>query len=832
MERWILSFLLGALLSLFLPIVPTYFYVILFSFVTIVCFVIKKVALIGAFFVGLTWIIFFGASYNNIWQDNGLNKLDLANKRHIVEGEVTSIPDGHGRKVGFYFTANVLNGYKLKRPINIKLKWQYTSPKDKTVKKGSSQYNSGPLIEPKLISRATIKQGQYWRLMVKIKPSYGLANPGSFSYQTWLRSKDIHATGYVVNNKENQIQVTQSSLRQSLYNKLKSELAGHPLSPLVLALSFGERSLMDKHHWQVLQSTATHHLMAISGLHLALVALFSYMFISWILKVFPFNLLPEKYKNSLLLKNNHFIILICCFAACSFYSYLAGFAVPTIRAIVFLFLFTLLKLFAIRITLWQIILYSFFIIVICLPSSLLSSSFWLSFYAVAIILSLHWSWPNELNYQKKLSKRFIHSIRHLLKLQTGLTLGMMPISLFLTQKLSLIALFSNIIAVPFMSLLLMPLILLCNVSLFFDLSISQSLLNITLNCFDIMWQFLSYLSEFESLILTTSLYFLVTSLLLLACIVCWRLGIKVYVLLALFFTFNATAFSYFYTSPTLIHTIANNNIQSTRLNPQPWKLHVLDIGQGLSLLVEQNNKFMLYDTGASYFTGFNMVDAAVLPYLRLRGVKQLDFVVISHDDNDHAGGLLNLVNNMPSQNYLGNGKYFTGENSCVAGKSITWQGLTIKVLWPLKANINNKNRAGFLPEGDDNDESCVLIVSDGKRKLLLTGDISSEIEKHLVTMHRESGLLNADIIVAPHHGSKTSSSSTFINAVSPKYVVFSTGYLNRWKMPNKSVLQRYQDSGVKSLNTADSGMVSLEISPDDIHISEYRKHVWPFWFAN
>ena len=277
-------------------------------------------------------------------------------------------------------------------------------------------------------------------------------------------------------------------------------------------------------------------------------------------------------------------------------------------------------------------------------------------------------------------------------------------------------------------------------------------------------------------------------------------------------------------SVILFFTVNNSsNTQSHHIKKQEgiidtkWQLVVFDVGQGLSVLIQRNSKAILYDTGAAYPSGFTMANAVILPYLQHTGVEQLDKMIISHSDNDHAGGLNELQESIVINELFYNGKQSPKNTVCLQGKSFFWQNLHFKMLWP--KNIVSK----------ENDDSCVLLISDGKHSVLLTGDISKKIETALL---QEYPKLSTDILIVPHHGSKTSSSDLFITTLQPSFAVASAGYINRWHMPVTEVVQRYKQHNVKLLNTAKSGQIIFTMSDQGISKRSYYHDLWPFWFAH
>jgi competence protein ComEC len=217
-----------------------------------------------------------------------------------------------------------------------------------------------------------------------------------------------------------------------------------------------------------------------------------------------------------------------------------------------------------------------------------------------------------------------------------------------------------------------------------------------------------------------------------------------------------------------------------------------------------------------------MATSVLLPILQARGFSSIDLVLISHGDNDHAGSLPQLLKGIEVS------KVLTNKNSCRQGLDINWQGLRIEALWPDNALKYN-----------DNNGSCVIKVSSQYHSILLPGDIDKSIEKHMVELHQEK--LQADILLAPHHGSNSSSSTDFIQAVGADYVIFSQGFMNRWRFPRQEVLERfiqvneYMKSQNKIYTTSDSGQVSFIMSidlPKSIQVKTYRQDIYPYWYAN
>jgi competence protein ComEC len=217
-----------------------------------------------------------------------------------------------------------------------------------------------------------------------------------------------------------------------------------------------------------------------------------------------------------------------------------------------------------------------------------------------------------------------------------------------------------------------------------------------------------------------------------------------------------------------------------------------------------------------------------MPYLQAKGMTQLDKVIISHSDNDHAGGLGVLQEKIEIEQLIANHlvtDYLVDKENmarCLQGKGFHWQGLSFSFLWPNAV------------KGQHNDDSCVVLISDGKHKILLTGDISKKIERKLMDdalNKNKKNAITADVLIAPHHGSKTSSSAEFIRTVAPTSVVFSAGFLNRWQMPLPEVVSRYHQQNISRYNTAEHGMIQINVGQSFIHIKRYRQDLSPYWFT-
>jgi len=339
MDWWLASFFLGSILSLFLPIVPELFALFLLILFSIILFIYKPLRLSSGLFIGASWMLCNAFNYQNLWQDNNLDSLELAQAPQWVEGKVISLQSStdllqlkYSKKpIRFNLSITHLNDKKLNTPLKIRLSWKNPS--------------------------FALQQGQVARLKVKMKPSHGLANIGGFSHQTWLRSKRILSTGYVVKDKNNKTLTTRYSIRQQLFNRYKSLLPEHNLSPLLLALGFGSRSELNQQLWQVLQTTGTGHLIAISGLHIGLVATGSYFFFMLFMRLLPLSLFNQRWCFQTL--NIRYIAIALSLTVGIIYGYLAGFSLPTIRALLMLSIYWFARVLSVNISIKRWLLLTF-----------------------------------------------------------------------------------------------------------------------------------------------------------------------------------------------------------------------------------------------------------------------------------------------------------------------------------------------------------------------------------------------------------------------------------------------------------------------------------------
>lgn len=712
---------------------------------------------IPAFAIGLGWAMLFA----NIILQHQLSQ-NLENKTVLIQGKIISIPEMQNNELRFDFMVNNLtwNNQIYPSPNKIRLYWHGKIPQ--------------------------LQIGDTWQLNAKLKRPHGAFNPGGFDEETFLFSQRIRAVGTVIDSQNNYRLSKNNFLfinhfRELLAQKIVNTLNGNPMTGFITALIIGIRTNITEQQWQVLRNTGTNHLMAIAGLHIGFVAAIIYWLINQLWRAHT--------KLLLILPAPQVAATVALFAATS-YAALAGFSLPTQRALIMLSIFLLSQFSKRFLPAWQALLLALIIILIFDPLAPLSASFWLSFVAVAII-----------SYATYGRLQSILKWRKLLYLQWILTLGLLPLTLIFFQQISLLGIVANIIAIPWIGFLVMPLCISSIVFFMLEPRFSAVLIKFSAITMQGLWWILEKLADINFLQWHTAL----NNNLLLICI-----SIAIILLLAPR-GIPARWLSIIWFSPLFLwHPTAPQFAQI--------KINILDVGQGLAAVIQTSKHVLLYDTGAK-FGDFNYADTVIIPFLRLQGIKKIDVLVISHSDNDHSGGAQALLKTFPVKQIITSVPAmfpFSFTKPCVRGQQWQWDGINFNFLFPPVDQT-------YL----DNDSSCVLRISLGKNNILFPGDIEKTSEDYL--LQQEINLLPANVLIAPHHGSKTSSTLAFVQAVYPSMVIFPVGYLNHYHFPNAEIITRYQDLGAQCYRTDLAGAILLNVSPTNISLIKYREQYKHYW---
>ncbi len=674
----------------------------------------------------------------------------LEGKDLEVTGQVISIPAVQARSVRFEFSIlsamTSLGNETIVVPKKVRLNW----------------YGNVP----------DLQLGEVWRLRVRLKRPWGYANPGGFDYEKWLFEKGIRATGYVRSKGENKrVQATSIFnpayyLRTSLNQKL--ERIEGDYSAIIKALVLGERGQIDSKRWQVLTQTGTNHLLAISGLHIGIVSGFAYFIVLFLWKRSEFLCLRIAAQR---------VAAIFAIFAAVIYAMLAGYSIPTQRAmvmaaVVFMAVYSLQSL-----RTWNILSIALLCVLILDPFSVLSPGFWLSFLAVAIILY---------SIKSKPEKQAVWF--SVVKIQIVLTLGLLPLTLLFFQQASLVSPLANFFAVPWISFLVVPITLIGSLFLLVSETLGNLIIGIAQNLLEIFWSVLEFLHDlpFASWHHAVPGWVIIPS----------AIGI---ILLLAPKGWLCKSLSIALLSPLIF-------AQQVAIPENDFKITILDVGQGLAAVLEVGEKVLVYDTGPKFSSDFNAGEAVVVPYLRQRGIGEIDTLIVSHGDRDHAGGLPGILSNINVVHLISSNvdEYKHDLLSvCKAGKQWKWGQVHFQFLHP---SATRKGKAKL----SSNNSSCVLLVRHPAGSVLFTGDIERRIERQL--LEKQADLLDVDVLIAPHHGSNSSSTRAFIHATSPDYVVFATGYRNPYGFPDEKVISRYKETGCDLVNTASRGMITFYIS--------------------
>ena len=629
--------------------------------------------------------------------------------------------------------------------------------------------------------------GEHWTLKVRLKPIHGRLNPGGMDLEKWAFYQKISATGYVMKSPFNHREATWSyhvrHLREIIRARLYQTL-DHPMMGILLALVIGDRSQLSPELWEYFKQTGTSHLVAISGLHIGLIAGFIFFIVQGLWRLSP------KLCHGLPTRKAGLIASL--FAALS-YSLLAGMSLPTQRAFIMLACATLFFCGNRAVGLWMPYLLAMAISLTLEPLVLLSSGFYLSFGAVGILVY-------GLNHQYRAYPRWQNTLRP----QILMSIGMIPMNFYLFKQLSGVGLIANIIAIPWLGMVILPAALIGTLLVFIAPSLASSMLSMVCGQLEYFVAYLAYLSHFEAAIWQYNPPFGVA---LLSCIGVFLLisprGLRhlgVIMLLPLFFPIS--------------HKLPQNT----------FDFALLDVGQGLATVIHTRHHTLIYDTGRGFNRFYNMGRQVVIPYLNEQHLFKIDTLVVSHPDNDHIGGARALLEHYSIktlyESALNRLKPYH-ETLCQQGIHWVWDGVQFEFLYPDSSVLNNR---GLLT----NNQSCVLRVQTKNHRLLLTGDIEKEAEAHLIHSGQN---LKAQWLVVPHHGSQTSSSVSFLKAVQPDIGFIGAGFLNAYRLPSKRILKRYQKMGVDLYNTAHCGAI-LAHAADVPTVTCYRAVHPRFWRAH
>lgn len=623
-----------------------------------------------------------------------------------------------------------------------------------------------------------LRAGDCLSVAAKLDTPRGSANPGAFDYEAWLWREGIDATGYIKS-----IEVCDRSRRWSIDRlravadqRLRVLLGDAPMRGIIAALTLGARDGISDEQWAVLRATGTSHLVAISGLHIGLIAGWTFLLARWL----SLRLLPARLALH--------VAAPVALAVALGYALLAGLALPTQRALVMvataLLAFALMR----RIAPSRLLAFAALAVWAWSPVSVLAPGFWMSFGAVTALLWLARTGPRA-------------RLAHIAWLQFGLLLALAPLTLWFFDQASMIAPLVNALLVP-MAVFAIPVILLATALALFWPSAGAPLLTWVAQIMATGWPGLAWLAQWP----------LAAVDLVLPGAVAFGLSLLAAGVLA-----APTGMGWRWLAALLVlPAVIGWQPAGQAIASGAFRLTLLDVGQGLAVVVRTRDHTLVYDAGPRYRTGFDAGEAFVVPYLRHVRRTRVDRLVLSHGDLDHAGGADAVERLVDVRQRIGS----AGAIPCDAGDRWAWDGVVFTFLYPRDAD-----RAGARAS---NTTSCVLRVEGTGASALLTGDIEAASEAVLVDRHASA--LEADVLVVAHHGSASSTTQAFVNAVSPRLALISARWNNRWGFPDAQVLARLERAGAAVANTATDGAIELHLGPAGaIEIQRWRERSPRVW---
>lgn len=630
---------------------------------------------------------------------------------------------------------------------------------------------------------SALRPGSRWRLHLRLRAPRGLRNPGTRDTEKRALAARIAATGYV-RDPELARQLVPARGIDAWRARMSARIAGavpSPSSRFVRALALGDTRGLDDGDWTTLRAAGLTHLIAISGFHVGLVAGFFAL-----LATAAWWLLPSLGRR---LPRVHAAAIAALLGAMA-YAAVAGFALPTVRTVLMIALVVLARL--LRRTQRAVDGLALAAIAVLLvdPLSVLAPGFWLSFGGVAWLL---WCLPGGGEHDwHALLRGFVGA-------QAVATLGLLPLTVMLFGQASLAGPIANLVAIPWWSLVVVPLALLGTALEAAHAGLGELPWRLAAWAFDLAWPGFEWLaaSPLSLWWLLQPAWFAVPLALTGAAWLLLPRGVPGKPLALLLWL------------PLLWpqrHLPAAGAVELVQI----------DVGQGLSVLVRTARHTLLYDMGAAKPDGFDAGANVVVPTLHALGVRKLDIAVVSHGDNDHAGGYPAVMQAFPAAVTLGPEGMWTGIGACRAGAAWNWDGVEFRFLHPPRD-------FPYL----DNESSCVLKVEAEHGSALLTGDIDDVVERSLV--RRERPQLRADVVLVAHHGSKGSSDPAFIAATGARLALVSAGYHNRFHHPHPETVARWRAAGARVEATLDTGAQRVRLGANGVTFSgerEGRRRLW------
>ena len=791
MPALLIAFAVGVLACQFLPEIPGwpwgFFCFLSFAGIAGLLFYLGPEAnKTNRWLLGLLLLVGFasGVSYT-CWRSAAVladSLPEAAMGRNIrLSGVVDSLPDRTARGQRFQLRVEQVDS-QFHVPERIQLSvWN-------AIQDGDSQ--AAPVVGP-------IKAGERWSFVVRLKRPHGLANPHGFDSEARLFENGIRATGYVKSGERidafvpgfaTGIALLRSKIRDRFDTVLPQE--AYPDAGILTALAIGDQKAIPGSLWQVFAKTGTTHLMSISGLHVTLFSGLVALLVSMIWRRIPkfVSRLPAQKAG-----------VFCGWFAAAFYTLIAGAGIPALRTLFMLTVGAIAVLTGRHVSPFKILLVALVVVLLLDPWAGMSPGFWLSFVAVGLLLWAALSEHIGSHEQAGLRQRLNHWVKGFGRTQWAVTIGTLPFLLLFFSQFSLISPLTNALAIPWVSAVVTP---------------------ITILALVVPWDGLLYLAD---ALMMPLLQFLNWSAALPIAI--WHAPVPspiVFVLAmlgALWWLMPAGMpgrwLAIFLCIPLVLP-------KSDNIPDGQARIDVLDVGQGLAVVVRTHKHVLLYDTGPYYSSEADAGVRVIVPYLRAIGIDRLDGMVVTHRDTDHSGGAQSVLESMPvgwvadaPDTNFADAVPGVRAKTCRAGNEWRWDGVHFEFMHPASLKA--------VKDQASNHQSCVLLVSVGDKRMLLTSDIELPDERDMVA----NGLSHSQVLLVPHHGSGTSSGTELLDAVQPEIAIIPVGYRNRYRHPKPSVMAAYEARKIRIYRTDADGMVQVDLPA--LKVSAYRQIRPRYW---
>ena len=717
---------------------------------------------------------------------------DLEGTDLTLVGVVASLPAIGERSVRFEFDVESAAGVPAGLPSRVLLSWY----------RSSYRGGAGPDEMPAALEDTDrVQPGERWLLGVRLKRPHGSVNPHGFDYEGWLIERGIGATGYVRQRGER----TKLGERNSFFDRIEqvraavrrrflAVLGDSPTGGVLVALAVGDQRAIDAEDWRLFSRTGVTHLMSISGLHVTLISGLIAALVSFVWRRRPALVLLVPARK---------VAAAAATLAALGYTLLAGFGVPAQRTFFMVGMVAAALWFGRISSPFRVLALALLAVLLVDPWAVLAAGFWLSFGAVTLIFYVAHGWVGREPWIVQWGR-----------IQWAITVGLAPAALLLFGQVSLVGPLANAIAIPVVSGIVTPLALLA------ALVPVDALLEFTDLLMRGLMRFLEWCDAMP-LALWQQPVPPAWSVLVAIAGVAWLLAPR---------GIPARWIGLMLLVPALA-------IPPPRPAPGEAWVTILDVGQGLAVLVRTAEHALLYDAGPTYGES-DSGERVIAPYLRALGLPQLDRMILTHNDADHTGGAQSVMENievrelwssLDSDNPIA--AMAAQAHRCERGERWQWDGVEFQLLHPAKEDY----AGGSLKL---NDLSCVLRLRSAHGSLLLTGDIEKTAESLLVERDTQShgetshaSALRSDVLIVPHHGSRTSSTGAFLDAVRPGTAVVAAGYRNRFGHPREDILERYAVAGTRLLRTDLDGGVSVRLAAGGVAVVGERAARQRYWRA-